>query len=126
MGEVQQVRVSETVKALAEAVVEVHPVRLPLHRLILELLRLMPLYRDVDGLPDWETAIRDATAEREDYSEVGDLLWAVFEFAARALYPPQGYEVFDPAWTEAAFRSLGKALEGSGVKIPEGMSFTGW
>jgi hypothetical protein len=86
----------------------------------------MPLYRDVNGLPDWETAIRDATAEREDHSEVGDLLWAVFEFAARALFPLQGYEVFDPAWTETAFRSFCESLERSGGKVPAATGFTGW
>ena len=84
--EIAKVGVAETVKSLAEAVERAKLPTNPRHRICVELLRLMPKYRDIGDLSAWEAAYQGALEERDDESEVAQLLWEVFDFGRLNMY----------------------------------------
>src|SRR5579884_2495519 len=110
--------VCETVKSLAEAVAKAKALEKPRHRLLVEILRLMPLYRDIGDLSAWESAIHGALGQ-DDESEVGQLLWEVFEFGTYNMYG-----AFDAEGTAEVFRHLSQWMAQRGVTAPEPQGLT--
>jgi hypothetical protein len=113
--------VAETVKELAESVAHAKMPTHPRHRLLVELLRLMPLYRDINGLCAWEAAFKGAMEWQDDESEVGQLLWDVFEFGGYNMYG-----AFDAEGTLQEFRGLASRLSERGVRVREPQGLDGW
>jgi hypothetical protein len=84
------------------------------HKLLLAILRLMPLYRDIVHLPEWETAFKGAlTRDHDDESRIGKLIYDIFEFAGFNLYA-----AFDIEGTKIAYDARVKRLEDAGIRVP--------
>jgi hypothetical protein len=115
------VGVCETVKALAEAIAQAKAPQEARHRLMVEILRLMPLYRDIHDLTAWESAFQGALHGQDDDSEVGHLLWELFEFGRYNMYG-----AFDAPGTAKEFASLAKLLTRGDVPVPQSPGLTGW
>ncbi len=111
----------ETVRETAEAISGSKTITAPGHRLAIELLRLMPLYRDIGNLNAWEVALQDVFAEAEDQSEVGRLLSQVFAFGRYNMYAE-----FDVDGTEREFAAVRETLERSGVAATSASRIMSW
>ena len=93
----------------------------PRHRLLVEILRLTPLYRDISGLCEWEDAFQNALGKEDDESEVGQILWNVFDFGCYNMYAK-----FDAEGTAQAYESLCLWLSAHGVSVPASHGLADW
>ena len=113
--------VSDTVRATVDEIVRTKSPTLPRHLLLVELLRLMPLYRAVRNLAAWDAAFRGALAEDDDGSELGRLLLETFEFGCENLYGR-----FDAAAASRAYERLSARLREGGVPLVPAGDLTDW
>jgi hypothetical protein len=81
----------------------------------------MPQYRDINDLVAWESAYQGALAERDDESEVGQLLWEVFDFGRLNMYGR-----FEPDRTAHAFAALSSWIAERGVSVPAPAGLADW
>ena len=105
--------VCKTVALLAKTV---ETIKLPInsrHKLLIQLLKLIPLYKEIRALDEWETACQGVLEDQDDTSEIGSLLWEVFEFGRYNLYA-----AFDATGTAACYNNLVKHFENHNIKIP--------
>lgn len=110
-----------TVKSLAESVSTVKTPEDSRHRILVEILRLMPLYRDIFGLVAWESAFRGALAEEDDDSEVGQILYEVFDFGTFNMYG-----AFDADGTAQEFERVSAWLRQGGVPVLQPQGIADW
>lgn len=113
--------VTETVAALAGSIAQVKALTNPRHRLLVEILRLMPLYSDVGDLTAWESAFQGVLEDQDDESEIGNLLWDIFVFGRMNMYVG-----FDARQTEIAFRYIAQEFERRGVPVTPQGSLDDW
>ena len=113
--------VCETVKSIADTVARVKIPQEPRHLVLVELLRLMPQYRDMNGLVAWDSAFQGALEEQDDESEIGQILWEVFEFGRGNMYG-----AFDVPGTSRQFEWLSTWLSERGVPMPPPQGLTDW
>jgi hypothetical protein len=114
--------VSETVRVLAEAI-SAGPDALSAHdRLLLELLKLMPLYCENRTLDAWEAAYQSTYIPDDgNASKTAHLADQVFEFGCFNMYA-----AFDPKGTKTCYSELSKLLEKSGIRCPIINDFVGF
>jgi len=113
--------VTATVKALAETVAHAKGVVLPRHHLSVELLRLMPLYAEIDDLTSWDEAYRGVLTEADDDSEVGKLLNRIFDFACTCFYG-----AFDAAAYLRDYEQLSEVFHASGISLAKSPDLSDW
>ena len=113
--------VCEAVRELAEGIDQGLAPKDPRHRICVELLRLMPCYRDIRDLSAWESAYQGALDEKDDETTVGVLLYEIFEFGRGNMYG-----AFNHKQTLENFDVLSKQLEDHGVPVPRISGLTGW
>jgi hypothetical protein len=101
------------VKEFAEAVSQVKQPREPQHRLAIEILRLMPLYRESRCLDSWENAFPNSIDSKE--GEIDKLLNEIFEFGRCNLY-----SAFVVDRTIREMEALIDLLRCSGVDVQSG------
>jgi len=77
------------------------------------LLKLIPLYKEIGALDEWETACQGVLEDQDDTSEIGSLLWEVFEFGRYNLYA-----AFDVIGTTACYNDLVNLFENHNIKSP--------
>ncbi len=111
----------EAVREIAEAISASKGITTSGERLVVELFRLMPLYRDIGNLNAWETALQDVFAEADDQSDVGYLLERVFAFGRYNMYAD-----FDVDGTEGALGALRSTLSENGIPLPSATRLTSW
>ncbi len=110
------------VVALADALAKAKSPLQARQRLLVEILRLMPLYAEgIANLSAWESAFQDAHPERPDESEVGELLEKIFEFARYNMYT-----VFDAAKTYEYYVLLSADLMQAGVESRTVQAIPDW
>lgn len=112
--------VCTTVKDFAEAVARVKGPLSTRHHLLVELLRLMPVYATRRDLGAWE---QDANTipGHEDGSETEKLLWEIFEFGRFNLDTG-----FDVGGTARELTRLVELLHRHGVVVTPPEPITGW
>lgn len=113
--------VCDTVCMVAERLLEAKMPRDPRHRLQAEILRLMPLYRDIVGLTDWESAFQSVLPEIEDCSEIAELLYEIFEFGRDNMYA-----AFRAQHTAKYFVELSDRFRRSGIVLDGHQELDGW
>ena len=113
--------VCETVQVLAEAVALAKQPVEARYRLLIEILRLMPLYRDIRDLSAWESAFQAALAPCEDESEMGNVLAELFDFGRH-----NRYGAFDQAGTLFCYASFARWLTEHGVPAPDSPDLSRW
>jgi len=110
-----------TVKDLAEAIekskLDVHAQ----HRHQIEILSDMQRYADARDLGNWESTFQSTLDELDDQSEVGLLLWEIFELGRFNLYA-----AFNPVGTQYEYETLKKLLLQHGVRIDTVHSNDDW
>lgn len=103
--------IAQTTRVLAEAVQNhLHPTE-PRHVLVLELLRLMPLYLDFRDLAAWDRACLEVIGE--ETSEVDRLLSSIYDFATTNLYA-----AIHPKYTRDAYQEVLGAFARHRVPAP--------
>ena len=113
--------VAETVYLLTEAIERAKSPWHPRHRICLELLRLLPEYRDINKLPAWESAFQGALDSRDDESEIGQIPFEVFEFGRCNMYGE-----FDLDRTVYEFERLSSWLADRGIVVPAPEDLSQW
>lgn len=113
--------VSHTVKQIAEAIGASGQVEEALHRLQIELLRLMPMYVAADLLVTWETAFQKTLSGPDDDAGVGLLLMEVFDFARCNMYG-----AFDLECTQRQYAMVHGLLARHGIVIADYADLTDW
>ena len=113
--------VCNTVRLIAMAIEESALQLNARHQLQLGLLKLMPLYNQLDGLTDWEEAIQQTLAEPDDESDEGRLIYLVYEFGFHNLYG-----AFDEPGTVDYFGHVAAALKENGIAVPELDDLSDW
>jgi hypothetical protein len=113
--------VCETVEMAAQALVRAKVPQDARHRLLAEILRLMPLYRDANGLADWEMAFRGVLAEPDDESEIGELLYQVYEFGCENMYGNHNAQA-----SLRAFARLSERFRQSGIVLDTHRGLDDW
>lgn len=78
--------VSAIVPSLAEAIIAAKTDLSPRQRLLLELLRILPLYKAAGNVAIWDQAYHAAMPHEDDTSENGRLIQATYEFATVPFY----------------------------------------
>ncbi len=78
--------ICNTVEAFSSALSQEVMIEDPRHKLQLEILKLMPLYRDIRDLSQWESAFTETLEEAEDESTVGEIIYAIFDFGRCNMY----------------------------------------
>ena len=106
--------VTDVVRCLADAIDRARSPTNPRHRICLELLRLMPYYHGINNLPAWESAYQGALEEKDDESEMGQLLYEVFELGRFNMYGK-----FQPAETFQDLMALSAWLAERGIVAPK-------
>lgn len=104
-----------TVASLAETVRDARAPLTRQHRVLVEMLRLMPLYSEINRLDAWEDACQALILE-DEYDlglEVGNLLRMIFELGQYNLYGN-----FKAADTLEEFSHLCRQLQRAGIKVP--------
>ena len=107
-------RISEIVAALAKTIECAYSWLPPKQQLMLRLMRMMPLYRDSNALPAWESADAEITDGLEDGSEVGELIDEVFEFGRCNFYTQ-----FNKSRAHDAFTRVAQIFKNRGLPVPE-------
>lgn len=110
--------VSAITRELAEAILAARP-HTPHQRLLIEQLRLLPLYKQIGNVAIWDKAYHDAMPREDDTSEVGRLIAAVYDFATVPFYG-----AFDAEATLNAYESTCRFLRGAGIACPAVDRFT--
>lgn len=105
--------ICKTVKSLAEAIAAAAPPNSSRDRLCVEMLRLMPMFSDVNNLAVWEVTYRKIPGFGEATSLSGKLLDELYEWAT-----DNAYGAIDWPGTGDQYSALVKSLETHGVKIP--------
>ncbi len=105
--------VCNTVVLLTEALEKAKQPTLPRHRLLAQILKLMPLYNEIHDLAAWEAAYQGAMEEADDNSEIGLLLWEIFEFGRYNLY-----SAFDVEGTSECYDQLSSMFSENGIVNP--------
>jgi hypothetical protein len=104
--------VADVVRTVAKAVARATNPTDPRHRIGAQILRLMPDYRDAHALVAWESAFQGSVAATDE-SEVGRLLYAVFDFGRLNMYGQ-----FSGPLTVQEFAKLSDWLAERGVVVP--------
>lgn len=107
--------VCTTVALLAETVSDARAPLIPRHRLLVEILHLMPVYSDIYRLDDWGEAFQ-AVIEKDEAKggvETGNLLWGIYVLGTYNMYA-----VFDVSGTVEQYAHLSRNLEHAGIKMP--------
>lgn len=110
-----------TVRELAAAVEKSKSVVLPKHCVQIDLLRRMQQFADARDLGDWEARFQSTVGECEDQSEVGLLIWEIFEFGRFNLYG-----AFRPLETNHEYEILKSFLSMHGVKVDANHNNEDW
>ena len=113
--------VCETVRSIAESVSQVKMPQESRHQILVQILRLMPQYREIRDLVAWESAFQGALEEQDDESEIGQILWEVFEFGRFNMYAK-----FDVPGTSQQFEWLSTLLNERGVPMPPPEGLEEW
>jgi|SRR5690242_4489563 len=111
--------VSAITRELAEAILAARPTPSPRQRLLIEQLRLLPLYKEIENVAIWDKAYHDAMPREDDASEVGRLIEAVYDFATVPFYG-----AFEADMTLSAYESTCRFLRGAGITCPAVDRFT--
>ena len=106
-------KVSIIVRELAEAVISARGVSPARQRLLLELLRMLPLYTEVGDLFSWDKAYSAARSKERDTSETGQLISALYDFATVTFYG-----AFQADVQMSEYESVCKTLRGAGIACP--------
>jgi hypothetical protein len=106
-------KVSIIVRELAEAIIAARDVSLARHRLLLELLRLLPLYNEIGNLAIWDRAYNDACSKEGDTSETGRLIAELYGFATVTFYG-----AFQADVQMSEYESICKSFRGVGIACP--------
>jgi hypothetical protein len=93
----------------------------PRHLILVEILRLMPEYRDINHLVAWESAFQGVLEDQDDESEIGQILWEVFDFGRFNMYG-----AFDAPRTSQQFEWLSNWLSARGVPMPPPQGLADW
>jgi hypothetical protein len=104
--------VCATVATLAEAFARSIPLHTPHQKLQIELLKLMPFYKDMFNLVAWERAFMAALPEPDDESTTGLLIYEIFSFGRYNMYT-----TFNKEGAEHEYNSLVTELVRFGVKV---------
>ena len=113
-------KVSIIVRELAEAIIAAREVSSARHRLLLELLRLLPLYAEVGNLFSWDKAYDGAESKERDTSETGRLIAALYNFATVTFYG-----AFQADVQMSEYESICKTLQSAGITCPVVDTFVG-
>ncbi len=111
--------VSSVTRELAQATIAARPASTPRQRLLLELLRLLPLYRDIGNVAIWDKSYHAAMPAEDDTSEVGQLIDAVYDFAITPFYG-----AFESEVALRAYEDTCRCLHGAGIPCPAVDAFT--
>jgi hypothetical protein len=112
--------ISDAVRSVVDAILRKLQPQNARQRLLAELLRLMPLYRDFGDLSAWEVACRQKDDE-DDNSEIAVLLREVHDFAILNMYAS-----IDVSETKAEYARLSDILRSAGVEPPVTGPLTDW
>jgi hypothetical protein len=112
--------VSCIARELAEAVIAARPALTPRQRLLLELLRLLPLYNDIENVAIWDDAYHAAMPLEDDNSEIGCLVQAIYDFATETFYG-----AFESEEARNAYEFASRYLRDAGIDCPAVECFTG-
>lgn len=102
-----------TVKALAEALRDAREPQDPKQQLIIEILRLMPMYLAIRDLSQWEAALQGVGMSKgvpNVHDEVDQAIDAINDFGGYNLY-----SLFQPDKTERELEEVIAFLETMGV-----------
>ena len=111
-----------TVANLAEALSASGELRTPRHKMLVDILKIMPQYYEMGDLSAWETAFQAALEEKDDESDLGNLIWEIFEFGRHNLYM-----AFDPDGTKICYHDLIPLFGAQGLERPVAVpEFKGW
>jgi hypothetical protein len=110
---------SSITRALAEAIIAVTPAATSRQRLLLELLRLLPLYRDIGNVAIWDKTYHAAMPVEDDTSDAGQLIGAVYEFATTPFYG-----AFEADVTLSVYQDTCRYLRSAGISCPAVNAFT--
>lgn len=113
--------ICSTVRGATDAIAESHPSVLSTFRQQVEVLRRMPEYAAGHDLATWERTFVSLMDDRTIGSELGGLLWDVFEFGRFNLYSR-----IRVAETEAELSNLRGLLLAHGVRIDAHASVGEW
>jgi hypothetical protein len=113
--------ICETVVTLANEFVKSKTLNTPHQKLQVELLRLMPLYKEINNLVAWERTFMAALPEPDDESDVGQLIYEIFSFGRYNMYG-----AFDKQGTYREFDWLVKQLARAGVIVPPHHDLDDW
>jgi len=111
--------VSAITRQLADAVIAARPASTPRQRLLLELLRLLPLYKAIGNVAIWDGAYHEAMPVEDDTSEIGRLIQTLYDFATIPFYGAFGADV-----TLREYESTCRYLRGGGIDCPTVAGFT--
>ncbi len=111
--------VSVITRELAEAVIAARPDSTPRQRLLLEQLRLLPLYKEIGNVAIWDKAYHAAMPVGDDASEIGRLIEAAYDFATVPFYG-----AFQADVTLRAYESTCRRLRAAGISCPSVDEFT--
>lgn len=113
--------ICSTVRDATDAIAECHPSVLSTFRDQVEVLRRMPEYAARRDLDTWERTFVSLMDDRPIDSELGELLWGVFEFGRFNLYSSiQGSQ------TETGLSNLSGLLLAHGVRFDARASVGEW
>ena len=101
------------VNELAEAIYNQENNISPKHRLRIELLKLMPLYHEINDLSLWEYAIGNTYEDANDISKVELTLQEIYDFGRHNMYC-----AFNKESTRKIYHELDLFLNKNGYKNP--------
>ena len=115
--------ICDAVQLLAEKVRDGKPLMTPSQKLRVELLRLMPCYKDCRRLDLWEDTFQKAPdpEDEQSYDEVDWLLLSVFELGRACLY-----SAFDIAAVHREFAEVKVLFEHNNLSVPDPPDIYEW
>jgi hypothetical protein len=117
--------VCAVVKQFAEAVAHTKQPHQWRHKLLIEILKLMPLYAKIKHLGAWEYAFQQVSSQVSNKetlnTEIGELLLAIYEFGRFNLYA-----AFDQEGTDRELAALVDLLQRGGVYVGNVSDVTDW
>jgi hypothetical protein len=107
--------ICNSVKVLAQAVIDIGFDIDSRQELQLEILKQGPLYLSINNLPLWESAFQSTLLDKDDESKVGILINETYELAMLNMYG-----AFDSSRTIEIAQVVIDAFKKNGVNIPSG------
>ena len=104
--------VCNSVRTLSQAVLDKGFILEPREKLQLEILKLTPLYLEINNLALWEAAFQGTLLDIDTQSQVSTLANEIYQLAIFNMYG-----AFDPKATHKFVRNSMKVFHENGIKI---------